>query len=115
MQVFHTAGVPPNSGRIILPTIGWTRNSRVALTNSVTPNSFGTDGLRGREADARNDTWGSRGRRERPARGAGAGRAGRRPPRPPRGPLGRPPDRGGLAVDRRTRGPADRGRARLGR
>ena len=36
MQVFHTAGVPPSSGRIILPTIGWTRNSSVAPTNSVT-------------------------------------------------------------------------------
>ena len=35
MQVFHTAGVPPSSGRIILPIIGWTRNSSEALTNSV--------------------------------------------------------------------------------
>jgi hypothetical protein len=35
MQVFQTAGVPPSAGRIILAIIGWTRNSRVALTNSV--------------------------------------------------------------------------------
>jgi hypothetical protein len=48
MHVFQTAGVPPNNGRIIFPTIGWTRNKRVALTNSVTPNSFGTDRLRDR-------------------------------------------------------------------
>jgi hypothetical protein len=47
MQVFHTAGVPPRSGRIIFPTMGWTRNSRVALTNIVRPNSFGTRRLRG--------------------------------------------------------------------
>jgi hypothetical protein len=35
MHVFHTAGVPPSSGRIILPTIGCTTNSRAAPTNSV--------------------------------------------------------------------------------
>ena len=35
MQVLHTAGVPPSSGRIILPTIGCMTNSRVAPTNSV--------------------------------------------------------------------------------
>src|SRR5262249_44983880 len=36
MQVAHTAGVPPNLGSSILATIGSTRNSRVALANSVT-------------------------------------------------------------------------------
>jgi hypothetical protein len=36
MQVLHTAGVPPRSGRIILPTIGCTTNSNVALTKRVT-------------------------------------------------------------------------------
>ena len=55
MHVFQTAGVPPSSGRIILPTIGWTRNKRVALTNSVRPKSIGTDRLRDR-VDVRNDT-----------------------------------------------------------
>jgi len=33
--VFQTAGVPPRCGRVILPTMGWTRNSSVALTKSV--------------------------------------------------------------------------------
>src|SRR5687767_4398211 len=31
MQVFHTAGVPPNNGRTILAMIGCTRNRRKAL------------------------------------------------------------------------------------
>src|SRR5439155_13598615 len=35
MQVFHTWGVPPSLGKIILPTMGWTRKSKNALTNSV--------------------------------------------------------------------------------
>src|SRR5262245_7497710 len=35
MQVFQTWGVPPSLGKIILPTIGWTRKSKNALTNSV--------------------------------------------------------------------------------
>src|SRR3989442_11240637 len=35
MQVFHAAGVPPRSGNTILATIGSTRKSNVALTNSV--------------------------------------------------------------------------------
>src|SRR3954452_732440 len=35
MQVFHTLGEPPRCGRIILLTIGCTRNSRQAPTNSV--------------------------------------------------------------------------------
>ena len=35
MQVFQTSGVPPSSGRIILPIIGCTRKSSVALVNSV--------------------------------------------------------------------------------
>src|SRR5438270_9391948 len=71
MHVFHTAGVPPSSGRIIFPTIGWTRNRSVALTNSVTPNSFGTDRLRG-GGDERNDTCGETGRREMRRSGVGA-------------------------------------------
>src|SRR6185312_5076809 len=44
MQAFHTAGLPPSSGRIIFPTIGWTMNNSDALTNSVTANSSGTGG-----------------------------------------------------------------------
>jgi hypothetical protein len=39
MHVFHTAGVPPNSGNIILPTIGSTRNSSDALQNNVKANT----------------------------------------------------------------------------
>ncbi len=35
MQVFHTAGVPPSLGNTILAIIGWTRNSKLALTKSV--------------------------------------------------------------------------------
>src|SRR5262245_4151490 len=35
MQVFHTCGVPPSLGRIILPIIGWTRKRMKALTKSV--------------------------------------------------------------------------------
>ena len=35
MQVFHTLGEPPRRGRIILLTIGCTRNNRQAPTNSV--------------------------------------------------------------------------------
>ena len=42
MHVFHAAGLPPSVGRIILPTIGWTMNNRLALTNSVTANRTGT-------------------------------------------------------------------------
>src|SRR5262245_2281937 len=56
MQVFQTAGVPPRRGRTIFPTIGWTRNRRVALTNRVTPNSFGTRQLRGGRVRGR-PTW----------------------------------------------------------
>src|SRR5205085_1297955 len=41
MQVFHTAGDPPSRGRTILPTIGCTRNSRNALTNSVSEKRAG--------------------------------------------------------------------------
>src|SRR5438874_10205314 len=60
MQVFHTAGVPPSLGRIILAIIGWTRNKSVALTNSVTakrtgmrgnlstPRSGGSAGIKGK-------------------------------------------------------------------
>jgi hypothetical protein len=35
MQVFQTAGVPPRRGKIILAIMGWTRKSKVALTNKV--------------------------------------------------------------------------------
>ena len=31
MQVVHTAGVPPNQGKIILPITGWTWKTRKAL------------------------------------------------------------------------------------
>src|SRR5277367_1698486 len=34
-QVFHTAADPPNHGRIILPIMGWTANSKKALRNTV--------------------------------------------------------------------------------
>ncbi len=39
MQVFHTAGEPPSSGKAILPNMGCTRNSNSALTNRVMENS----------------------------------------------------------------------------
>src|ERR1700720_4301793 len=35
MQVFQTAADPPRLGSTILPTMGWTRKSKVALTKSV--------------------------------------------------------------------------------
>jgi hypothetical protein len=38
MHVFHTAGVPPRSGSIILAIIGCTTNSREELRNSVSAN-----------------------------------------------------------------------------
>src|SRR5947207_9142934 len=55
MQVFHTLGEPPRRGRIILLTIGCTRNSRQAPTNSVAakPGSSSERGkTAGRAADA---------------------------------------------------------------
>ncbi len=39
MQVFHTAGVPPSSGRINLPTMGCTMKSKRALVNRVKVNA----------------------------------------------------------------------------
>jgi hypothetical protein len=42
MQLFQTIGTPPRMGRIILPIIGCTMNSRNALTNSVTANNAST-------------------------------------------------------------------------
>src|SRR5262245_40844690 len=45
MQVFHTCGVPPSLGKIILPIVGWTRNSMNALTNSVTAKNGRAKGL----------------------------------------------------------------------
>src|SRR5688500_6289874 len=39
MQVFHTAGVPPSSGRMIRPTIGWTTNSSAALRKMAAVNA----------------------------------------------------------------------------
>src|SRR5262245_57746693 len=45
MQLFHTAGVPPRSGRIILPINGCTRNRSVALRKSVTANNNDTASL----------------------------------------------------------------------
>src|SRR5882724_6447349 len=41
MQVFQTAGVPPNLGRIILAIIGCTRKSNVALRKSVVAKTSG--------------------------------------------------------------------------
>ena len=38
MHVFHTAGVPPRRGKIILPTIGCTKNKSPALMNKVNAN-----------------------------------------------------------------------------
>ncbi len=35
MHVLHTAGVPPSSGRIILPTIGCMTNRSVAPVKRV--------------------------------------------------------------------------------
>jgi hypothetical protein len=35
MQVLHTEGVPPRSGRIIFPAIGWTAKSSAAPTKRV--------------------------------------------------------------------------------
>src|SRR5262249_43395031 len=43
MHVFHTPGVPPKRGKIILAIIGWTGKSRVALTKSVTANKTTID------------------------------------------------------------------------
>src|SRR5207245_11496421 len=45
MQVLQTAGVPPNSGRTILPTIGCTRNKRNALTKRVAAKNRATSGV----------------------------------------------------------------------
>jgi len=42
MQVFQTAGDPPNKGRIILANIGSIQKSRVALTNKESANSNST-------------------------------------------------------------------------
>jgi hypothetical protein len=36
MQVFHTAGVPPNIGRIIFAIMGCTKNNKKALRKTVT-------------------------------------------------------------------------------
>ena len=66
MQAFHTAGLPPSSGRIIFPTIGWTMNNSDALTNSVTANSSGTgnSGCESRDENSdRRCTFGRFGRR----------------------------------------------------
>ena len=41
MLVFHTAGVPPMSGRSSLAAMGWTMKTRVALAKTVTPNRAG--------------------------------------------------------------------------
>src|SRR6516162_5259162 len=37
----HTAGAPPSFGKTILVNIGWTANSSMAETKSVTANSVG--------------------------------------------------------------------------
>ena len=41
MLVFQTDELPPSSGSTSLATIGWTRNTRAALVNTVTANSAG--------------------------------------------------------------------------
>jgi len=46
MQVFQTEGVPPKSGKSILATIGWTQNSKAALTKSVMENNLAKELLR---------------------------------------------------------------------
>ncbi len=40
MQVFHTAGVPPNVGKTILANMGWIRKRRLALTNKAMANNM---------------------------------------------------------------------------
>jgi hypothetical protein len=35
MQEVQTEGVPPNNGRIIFETRGWTRNSKIELNRIV--------------------------------------------------------------------------------
>jgi hypothetical protein len=47
MQAFHTAGLPPKSGKTILPTMGWIMNNNEALTKSVAANNRGTGALQG--------------------------------------------------------------------
>jgi hypothetical protein len=42
MQVFQTAGVPPNIGRIIFAIMGWTRNNKKALRKIVTDHTIAT-------------------------------------------------------------------------
>src|SRR5215204_3115904 len=39
MQVVHTAGLPPSSGRTILPNIGSTTNNRAALRKTASVNA----------------------------------------------------------------------------
>jgi hypothetical protein len=46
MQVFQTAGVPPNLGKISLPNIGCRLNISVALVNSVAAKSRMSENLR---------------------------------------------------------------------
>ncbi|HUS09219.1 MAG TPA: hypothetical protein VMZ30_02045 [Pyrinomonadaceae bacterium] len=43
MQVFHTAGVPPRTGKSIFATIGCTEKSKAALTNNAMPNNSVSD------------------------------------------------------------------------
>ncbi len=38
MQVFQTAGTPPNNGKTIFPIMGWTPNDKAALRKSVVEN-----------------------------------------------------------------------------
>src|SRR5829696_6118645 len=39
MQVVHTAGLPPSSGRTILPNMGSTTNNRAALRKTASVNA----------------------------------------------------------------------------
>src|SRR5262245_8875586 len=45
MHVFQTWGVPPRRGRTSLPIMGWTRNSKKALTNRVAAKNGRAKGL----------------------------------------------------------------------
>ena len=51
MHVFHTAGVPPSSGKAILENIGCTTNSSAALTNTAAVNASATAGWEAERVD----------------------------------------------------------------
>ncbi len=57
MQVFQTIGAPPSMGSTIFATIGWTRNSRNALTNKVDVNSTTKPADAGRTRAVMRTSW----------------------------------------------------------